>query len=204
VNATAHEGLHGAAVDDEGTPQQAHRWRTPSAEARAAGTLLGVAGLVHVVVTPEHVDEWAPAGVFFAVVATAQLWLGQALWRGTARRVLPAAVLSTAGLIALYVVSRTAGLPFHSEGAAVSGGGHHGPLLVPGGHGNGMPVIPGSEGGSTVEALGLPDAVCVTAEFAALALLVGLMAPAQRRSVTNLLLAVGVCGWIVWAVARFT
>src|SRR6478735_3819915 len=92
----------------------------------------------------------------------------------------------------------------HSEAAAVSGGGHHGPLLVPGGHGNGMPVIPGSEGGSTFEALGLPDAVCVTAEFAALALLVGLMAPAQRRSVTNLLLAVGVCGWIVWAVARFT
>jgi hypothetical protein len=204
VTATAREGLPGAAVDDEDTLLRGHRWRTPSVEARTAGALIGVAGLVHVVVTPEHVDEWAPAGVLFAVVATAQLWLGQALWRGTARRVLPAAVLSTAGLIALYVVSRTVGLPFHSGGAAVSGGGHHGPLLVPGGHGNGMPVIPGSEGGSTVEPVGLLDAVCVTAEFAALALLVGLMAVAQRRSVTNLLLAVGVCGWVAWAVVRFT
>ncbi|WP_374970014.1 hypothetical protein [Terrabacter sp. BE26] len=155
-------------------------------------------------VTPGHIDEWAPAGVFFAVVATSQLWLAQALWRGTARRVLPAAVLSTAGLVALYVVSRTVGLPFHGEGATVSGGGHHGPLLVPGGHGNGMPVIPGSEGSSAVEAVGLLDVVCVAAEFTALALLVGLMAPAQRRSVTNLLLAVGVCGWLAWAAVRFT
>jgi hypothetical protein len=201
VTATAREGLPGTAA--EGTPVRPHRWRTPSVEARGAGALLGVAGLVHVVVTPEHVDEWAPAGVFFAVVAIAQLWLAQALWRGTARRVLPAAMLSTAGLVALYVVSRTVGLPLHAGDEPSPGGGHHGQLFVPGGRGNGMPVIPGSEAGSAVEAVGPLDLVCVSAEFAALALLLGLLPAAQRRSVGNLLLATGICGWLAWAVVRF-
>ncbi len=201
MTATAREGLPGPAAG--GTPVRAHRWRTPAVEARGAGVLLGVAGLVHVVVTPEHVDEWAPAGVFFAVVATAQLWLAQALWRGTARRALPAAMLSTAGLVALYVVSRTVGLPLHTGDEPSPGGGHHGQLFVPGGRGNGMPVIPGSEVGSAVEAVGPLDLVCVSAEFAALALLVGLLPAAKRRSVSNLLLATGICGWLAWAVVRF-
>ncbi|WP_076259927.1 hypothetical protein [Intrasporangium flavum] len=201
MTATARQGLPGPAADR--TPVGAHRWCTPSLEARGAGALLGVAGLVHVVVTPEHLDEWAPAGVFFAVVATIQLWLAQALWRGTARRVLPAAVLSTAGLVGLYVVSRTVGLPLHGSDASIPAGGHHVQLFVPGGRGNGMPVIPGSEAGSAVEAVGALDLVCVSAELAALALLVGLLPPPRRRSVSNLLLATGVCGCLAWAAVRF-
>lgn len=200
--------LHPAVGATDGTTPAAaappeHRWRTRTVESRAAGALCAVAGLVHVVVVPEHAAEWAPAGVFLVVVATFQLWLGQALWRGTAARVLPAAVVATAGLVALYVASRTVGLPFRAEGSSAVGG-HHGALTVPGGHGNGMPIIPGAEPDVAPAAVGLLDVVCVAAEFGALALLVGLLPVAQRRSVTNLLLAVGICGWLVWAAVRFT
>jgi hypothetical protein len=175
----------------------------PSAEARAAGALCGVAGVVHLLVAPEHLTEWAPAGIFFLLVAAAQLWLGRALWRRTAVRVLPAAVLATAGLIALYVVSRTAGLPLQAHEGVPTGGEHHG-SPVPGGHGSGVPVIPGSQAASAVESVGTLDLLCVVAELGALALLVGMLPAERRRSVTNLFLAVGVCGWVVWAAVRFT
>jgi hypothetical protein len=177
-----------------------------TAPARAAAALTGVAGLVHLVVAPEHFDEWAPAGVFFVVVAAGQLWLGRALWRGLQARLVPAATLLTSGLVALYVVSRTVGLPFHGDGAAGAaglGGSHHGGSQVPGGQGNGMPIIPGT-GAQAVETVGALDLVCVVAELGALALLVGMLPAVQRRSVGNLLLAVGLCGWAAWGLVRFT
>jgi len=185
-------------------PAPAHPWRTPLVESRAAGALCAVAGLVHLVVAPEHFREWAPAGIFFILVTTAQLWLAQALWRGSARRTLPAAVVSTAGLVGLYVLSRTTGLPIHPHAEGAASGGHHGSVSVPGGHGNGVPVIPGADVASAVEAVGALDLVCVAAELGALTLLVGLLPTAQRRSVSNLLLAVGLCGWALWAAVRFS
>lgn len=166
-----------------------------------------VACLVHLVVAPEHFEEWAPAGVFFIVVAAGQLWPAQALWRGLTARLVPAAVLLTSGLVALYVVSRTIGLPFHPGGVEHGvglGGSHHGGSQVPGGQGNGMPIIPGSGADAAVETVGALDLVCVVAELGALALLIGMLPASQRRSVGNLLLAVGVCGWVVWALVRFT
>ena len=36
------------------------------------------------------------------------------------------------------------------------------------------------------------------------ALLVGMLPVRLRRSVGNLLLAVGLCGWVVWGLVRFT
>ena len=175
--------------------------------ARAAAALSCVAGLVHLVVAPEHFDEWAPAGIFFIVVAAGQLWLAQALWRGLGARLVPPAVLVTSALVALYVASRTVGLPFHADGAAEGlglGGSHHGGSQVPGGQGNGMPVIPGSDVGAAVETVGVHDLVCVVAELGVLALLLGMLPARQRSSVGNLLLAVGVCGWVVWGLVRFT
>ena len=175
--------------------------------ARAAAALCCVAGVIHFVVAPEHFGEWAPAGVFFVVVAAGQLWLGRALWRGLdAARLVPAGVLLTSGLVALYVVSRTIGLPFHTDAAGEGvglGGSHHGGSQVPGGQGNGIPIIPGSDTAG-VETVGLLDLTCVVAELGALALLVGMLPATQRRSVGNLLLAVGVCGWLVWGLVRFT
>ncbi|MGO4598090.1 hypothetical protein [Terrabacter sp. 2RAF25] len=196
---------HSSTPSDIGSVPSAGRvLATP---ARAAAALSCVAGLVHLVVAPEHFEEWAPAGVFFIVVAAGQLWLAQALWRGLSARLVPAAVLLTSALVALYVVSRTIGLPFHTDGADRGvglGGSHHGGSQVPGGHGNGMPIIPGSGAGAAVETVGALDLVCVVAELGGLALLIGMLPVGQRRSVGNLLLAVGVCGWVVWALVRFT
>jgi len=178
-----------------------------AAPARAAGALSCIAALVHLAVAPEHFAEWAPAGVFLIVVAAGQLWLAQALWRGLSARLVPAAVLLTAGLVGLYVASRTIGLPVHPDTAGQGlglGGSHHGGSEVPGGHGNGMPIVPGSGAEAAVETVGTLDLVCVVAELGALALLVGMLPTRQRRSVGNLLLAVGLCGWVVWGLVRFT
>src|SRR6476660_9635869 len=87
-------------------------------QARTAAALCCVAGLVHLAVAPEHFAEWAPAGVFFVVVAVGQLWLARGLWRGLHARLVPAAVLLTAAMVALYVVSRSVGLPFLTDAAS--------------------------------------------------------------------------------------
>jgi hypothetical protein len=192
---------------DPGTGPVASAGPVLADHARSAAALCCVAGFVHLAVAPEHFEEWAPAGFFFIAVAAGQLWLAQALWRGLHARLVPAAVLVTSGLVALYVASRTIGLPFHSDeavGLDGLGGSHHGGAQVPGGQGNGMPVIPGSGAGATVERVGVLDLVCVVAELGALALLVGMLPATQRRSVGNLLLAVGVCGWVAWGLVRFT
>jgi hypothetical protein len=176
-------------------------------QARTAAALCCVAGLVHLAVAPEHFAEWAPAGVFFVVVAVGQLWLARGLWRGLHARLVPAAVLLTAAMVALYVVSRTVGLPFLTDAASEGvglGGSHHGGSQVPGGQGNGMPTIPGSGAATAIETVGPLDLACVVAELGALALLVGMLPERQRRSVGNLLFSVGVCGWVVWGLVRFT
>ena len=73
---------------------------------------------------PDHYEEYAVFGAFFAAVA-----LGQGAWafivlRGPSRLVRGAGVALSAGLIALWVLSRTAGVPvgphpWEAEPAAV-------------------------------------------------------------------------------------
>ncbi len=204
---TSHSGSHSGPASPLAPEPGTSPGPGLATRSRAAAALSCVAALVHLVVAPEHFAEWAPAGVFFVVVAAGQLWLGRAAWRGLGARLVPAAVLLTAGLVALYVVSRTIGLPFHADTASQGlglGGSHHGGSQVPGGHGNGMPIMPGSGAEAAVETVGALDLVCVVAELGALALLVGMLPARQRRSVGNLLLAVGVCGWVVWGLVRFT
>lgn len=86
----------------------ARTWKT-----LAVLTLVGAAA-IHVAVTPQHFDEWFAAGVFFVALAAAEA-LGAAVMLSRigelpAVRLVLAAL--TAGTIALWVVSRTAGLPF--------------------------------------------------------------------------------------------
>ena len=86
----------------------AHGWKM-----LAALTLLGAAA-IHVAVTPQHFDEWFAAGVFFIVLAVAEAVGGAVMISPVGER--PAArglvAALTAGTIALWVVSRTVGLPF--------------------------------------------------------------------------------------------
>src|SRR3954454_7764378 len=87
----------------------------------AAGAALGAAA-IHAYVAPEHLQEWWLYGAFFLGVTAVQLALAWLLARGPTVTVLLAGIWGTIGLIGIYVVSRTSGLPFtppHQHGGHV-------------------------------------------------------------------------------------
>ncbi|MCL5997934.1 MAG: hypothetical protein M1546_18050 [Chloroflexi bacterium] len=87
------------------------------------------AGLIHGVVTPEHFEEWWGYGAFFFVAALAQIFYGVLLlllpWaydetgaalgteadRRTATYCI-VGILGNAAIVALWIVTRTVGIPF--------------------------------------------------------------------------------------------
>ena len=87
-----------------------------------AAALFGSAA-IHAAVVPEHLSDWAAAGVFFAILAAAQLALGLlSLGRRHRALLLAVAAVSIAPL-ALWLWSRTVGLPFGpAAGAPESAG----------------------------------------------------------------------------------
>jgi hypothetical protein len=85
------------------------------------------AGLMHGLVTSDHFAEWWGYGVFFLVAALAQSFYGAIppfsgmvegesvlrRWRpATLRAYLWAGILGNLAILALYVVTRTVGIPF--------------------------------------------------------------------------------------------
>ena len=69
------------------------------------------AALIHAVVVPEHWTEYRPYGICFAVLAAAQAAWSIALFRRPARHVLRAGAALSAGVIVVWALSRTTGLP---------------------------------------------------------------------------------------------
>jgi hypothetical protein len=92
-----------------------------------AALLLG-AGTIHVAMAPSHLGESALEGAGFLAAAWVQLALGVAvLLRAPSRRLLLAVAGTSVALIAVWLVSRTAGLPFgahagHAESISVVDG----------------------------------------------------------------------------------
>ena len=84
-------------------------WRTVAfiASVTAAGVHFGAAR--------EHLLEYAPAGLFMLVSGAAQLTWGIWAGRGAPRRVLEAGIAGNAAIIALFVATRTAGMPAGPE-----------------------------------------------------------------------------------------
>jgi hypothetical protein len=77
-----------------------------------AGALTAVAGLIHVKAAVDHVGHYWLFAVVFAAVACGQIALAVVLWRtDVADRVLAAAAVVTVGVVAVWIVSRTVGLP---------------------------------------------------------------------------------------------
>ena len=77
-----------------------------------AGALSAVAGLIHVKAMADHAGQYWLFGVLFGLVAGAQIALALALWRTpVSDRVLVASAVVTVGVVAVWVVSRTVGLP---------------------------------------------------------------------------------------------
>ncbi|GAB3875832.1 hypothetical protein GCM10028802_12650 [Terrabacter terrigena] len=96
------------------SPRKAHASVLDDRVLGLVGALVGAAA-IHVVVVPEHLDEWAAAGLFFVVLAATQLLVGVGVLVRPGRLVWAASVVVAAGPIALWALSRTVGLPFGPE-----------------------------------------------------------------------------------------
>jgi len=88
-------------------PGQARYWRY------SAAALSLTAGLIHIIAAPEHFEEWLGYGLFFFIVASAQILYALILLvEGPRRAFLGAGLFGNAAIIALYIVTRTIGTPF--------------------------------------------------------------------------------------------
>ena len=77
-----------------------------------AAVLAVAAGLIHAVAGVSHLGEYWLFGVFFALLAVAQVGWGALVYRGASRRVLVAGAAGSAAVALLWLVTRTVGLPF--------------------------------------------------------------------------------------------
>lgn len=101
---------------------------------RLAAALSFAAGGLHLMAGPQHVEEWWVYGLFFFGAAALQAAYGLVLftrgiegwggWVAVRGRVYLAGIVGTTAIIALWVVSRTVGVPvgpeaFEPEGVGV-------------------------------------------------------------------------------------
>jgi hypothetical protein len=77
--------------------------------------LAWAAGLIHVAAAISHLDEYALYAVFFEVLAMAQFAWGYAVYRAPTPRLLTVGAIASVLVVALWIVSRTAGMPIGSE-----------------------------------------------------------------------------------------
>lgn len=90
-----------------------------------AGWLSIAAGGLHLLVAPEHLEEWWAYGLFFLAASAFQLGYGLLLltqgiegwggWPAVRRRVALIGLLATLAILALWTVSRTVGVPLGPE-----------------------------------------------------------------------------------------
>ena len=78
---------------------------------RALGALSAGAALIHFLVTPEHFREDVLFGGFFLLAATFQLVWGLAILQRESRSLYRTAAIGNAAVVAIWALSRTAGLP---------------------------------------------------------------------------------------------
>lgn len=82
-----------------------------------AAALSLVAALVHLWVAPGHFEVWWGYGAFFLAAATAQGLLAVALLRWPGQAVPLAGIFGNLAVVALYVVTRTSGVPIGPHAA---------------------------------------------------------------------------------------
>jgi len=92
-----------------------------------------VAAAIHGALTPVHMRWWIPAGVFFLVCTAAQVLVCAALLGSPRPITLLGAIAANTAVIAVYIVSRTAGIP------GAPGIPAHGSRAGPG-----VPLVPGA------------------------------------------------------------
>jgi hypothetical protein len=89
--------------------------RARSEPALLLASLTWAAAIMHAAASAQHVAEWPLAAGFFGALAVAQLSLGALLWARANTATLIAGAAGSAAVVALWTVTRTAGLPFGPE-----------------------------------------------------------------------------------------
>ncbi len=100
----------GAGADDAGAVTSSVK--QPTKIRYVAAALALAAALIHVWVFPRHYAEWWGYGAFFLVVALAQVLLSDALLYRPRRSLFVLGIAGNLAVIALYVATRTVGIPF--------------------------------------------------------------------------------------------
>lgn len=77
----------------------------------AAAGLSVIAAAIHAALMPEHMEEWWGYGAFFLAAAVVQGAYGIALVRWTRPPVLMFGIVANLAIVALYVWTRTVGIP---------------------------------------------------------------------------------------------
>jgi hypothetical protein len=114
--------IRGGRLDVSKTRRRISRGGTDHWQLFLAAALFGSAA-VHAAVVPEHLSQWAGAGVFFAILAAAQLAVGLLSFGRRHRAVLVAVAAVSIVPLSLWLCSRTVGLPFGpTAGAPESAG----------------------------------------------------------------------------------
>jgi hypothetical protein len=89
----------------------------PSRVLYAAAALSLLAALIHLWVTPEHFGEWWGYGAFFLVVALAQVLYAPLVLVWPTRITLLLGIGGNLAIVALYLLTRTVGIPLFGPGA---------------------------------------------------------------------------------------
>ncbi|MBA2442076.1 MAG: hypothetical protein H0V53_06675 [Rubrobacter sp.] len=131
----------------------------------AAAALSLVAALAHLWAAPEHFAEWWGYGSFFLAAALAQGIYGVLALRWPRQPLFLLGIGGNLAIVLLYVVTRTAGIPFLGPHAG------------------------------EVEAAGMLDMAATVAEVALIFLLVTLLEGRYRERVVTALLLLGAAVW---------
>ncbi len=83
----------------------------------AAAALSLLAALIHLWVTPEHLEEWWGYGAFFLVAALAQAPYAPLVLVWPTRIVLLVGIGGNLAIVVLYLLTRTVGVPLFGPGA---------------------------------------------------------------------------------------
>lgn len=168
------------------------------ARLRVAAAASGLLGCTFMFAVPAQVQRWPVYAVVFLAIAWGHALLAGALWDRPSPAALLAGIWGNLTVAALYLLSRTVGLPF---GPLRPLGQQPGPSAahlgsIAGGVGNGTAFLPQPLGGTRIETVGVPDLGVVGLGFAVVVILVSLLPAPTRRWTTNTMCA---CGLALWA-----
>ena len=91
-------------------------WRPPASLALTSAALCTAgAAAIHFAVTDQHFEEWWGFGLFFLASAWVQLLWATVVVRGRSTQLVAIGLAGNAAVVAIWIMSRTVGLPFGPE-----------------------------------------------------------------------------------------